>query len=180
MKQLIAFCGRKGSGKDTAGIILADYGFKLLKFADPLKAMVRAALRTIGIPEDLIERYVEGDLKEVPLEVWEGRSTRYAMQTLGTEWGRGCIGDCLWVNMFKYRAMNCDLVYCTDVRFPNEVAAIQSLGGKTYRIARPGLDTSDQHASEAGIDLLDVDGVIHNDGFVAELHASVRKIVRCL
>jgi len=176
-KQLIAFTGLKGSGKDTAAEVLVGYGFKLLKFADSLKNMVRAYLRTNGIPEDMIERYIEGDMKEVPLDVWEGCSTRYIMQTLGTEWGRYKIGDSLWVNSFKRRAAVHDLVVCTDVRFNNEVNVIRSLGGKVYRIVRPGQENNDMHESERGIILLNVAGEIVNDGSIADLHSKVKKVV---
>jgi hypothetical protein len=60
-----------------------------IKFAEPLKAMLdtylsyaRASMRTH------IERMIDGDLKEWRPAVFGGRSARYAMQTLGTEWGR--------------------------------------------------------------------------------------------
>jgi len=177
MKQLIAFTGLKGSGKDTAAEVLLGYGFKVIKFADPLKAMMRAYLRTNGIPEDMIEMYVEGDLKETCLDEWEGCSTRYAMQTIGTEWGRYKIGDSLWVNSFKRRAAVHDLVVCTDVRFNDEVNVIRSLGGKVYRIARPGQENNDMHESERGIILLNVAGEIVNDGSIADLRAKVKRII---
>ena len=34
------------------------------------------------------EAHIEGALKEVPCELLGGKTPRYAMQTLGTEWGR--------------------------------------------------------------------------------------------
>ena len=85
---LLGIHGKAGSGKSTAAQVLIDGGFKRVKFADPLKNMLRA----IG----LTDQHIEGDLKEVPCDMLLGQTPRHAMQTLGTEWGRGCIGGEFW------------------------------------------------------------------------------------
>jgi hypothetical protein len=79
--RLIALTGYAGSGKSTLADILAcEHGFTVVKFAGPLKAMLRA----LGLDE----REIEGDLKEQPCQLLAGHTPRRAMQTLGTEWGR--------------------------------------------------------------------------------------------
>lgn len=67
-------------------------------------------------------------------------------------------------------------VVIDDVRFPNEVAMIQRLGGRVIRIDRPGPDES-THASEIILDTFDGwDGVIVNDGTLGELEEKVWKL----
>ena len=173
---LIGITGRKGSGKDTAAQALD--GFVNIKMAGALKAMVRAFMSYVGVPDDIIERCVEGDMKESPMACWDGRTTRYVMQTLGTEWGRDNISTDLWVNAFKAKARQHRKVVCTDVRFPNEVQAMHEEGGYVVRIKRPmDVKIEDTHPSEAGIDYLIVNANISNSGSVEQLHAMMRKAV---
>lgn len=165
---LIGFTGRKGSGKDTAASALVARGFTLLKFAGPLKDMLRALLRTQGADEATIERMIEGDLKELPSPLLGGKSPRWAMQSLGTAWGREQIHGEFWVDAAINAARQHDWVVFADIRFPNEAAAIRNAGGCVYRITRPGLAADDAHVSEQLIDELEVDGEILNDAPSAE------------
>lgn len=172
---IVGFAGKKGSGKDTAAQALSSCA--IVKFADPLKEMTRALFRSIGVTEDTIARYVDGDMKETPLACLGGRTTRQFMQWLGTEFGRVLVWDGLWVNAFGMRAAAHVAaghdVACTDVRFPNEVAAIKREGGVVLMIERPGLTAIDGHASE-DTSALYFDAVIVNDGTVEDLHRKVR------
>ena len=136
-------------------------------------------LRYRGVRDDVIERMVEGDLKETPTDHLNGRSPRHAMITLGTEWGRDLIHPDLWVDTETAHLLGFhsprDRVLFDDVRFPNEVAAIRRLGGLIWRVERPGL-TALAHESER----LDVipDAVISNDKGVAELREQVDVLSR--
>lgn len=148
MTNLVAFCGRIGAGKSTAARLLVEqYGFRLVKFADPLKDMLRALGMT--------EAEIEGDRKEVSCKLLGGRTPRYAMQTLGTEWGRDLISPDLWVNSWIKRAKTImsdgGKVVVDDLRFPNEEEIIRRLGGNIVEIhdARPcQADTGKSHCSE--------------------------------
>lgn len=163
---LVGLVGYKGSGKGVASAALVDDGFKLVKFAEPLKAMLRALLAANGLDTETIERMIEGDLKEVPAAELNGQSPRHAMQTLGTEWGRGLISPMLWIDMFKRRAAaamrfgNC--VVTDDVRFLNEAEAIKRLGGALVRVIRPSLVVDLQHKSEREIALIECDYNVMN------------------
>jgi hypothetical protein len=178
-KKLVGIAGRKGHGKDTAAAVLLVNDYENVKFAGALKEMVRAFLRYVGVEEDTIERMVEGDLKEVPNEHFGGKTPRFVMQTLGTEWGRDTIFDRLWINAFASRAKQFDAVVCTDMRFPNEVEEVKALGGVTIRIERPSAQRTgaDDHPSEAMIDTLPVDYVLTNDGAIVHLHCHLLDIV---
>jgi hypothetical protein len=169
---VIAITGRKGSGKDTAAQVLINHGFPLVKFADPLKNMLRTLLSYRGADEVMIERLLEGDLKETPSEYLEGQTPRLAMQTLGTEWGRNLIGERLWTDSAKRRLSSVPHAVVTDMRFPNELRTVKELDAVVIRVVRPGLNYTDssKHASEGYIDDMPVDFEIINDGSISELH----------
>jgi hypothetical protein len=169
-QQLIAFVGLRRSGKDTAAEALVNDGWKLLKFADGLKGMLRHYLEFVGA--DAIERMIEGDLKETPSKFLQGKSPRWAMQSLGTEWGRNLIGDNLWVDATISASRRYERVVISDCRFPNEAAAIKAAGGRIVRINRDGL-TVDSHPSEQLIETLPFDFQIDNNSTVADLHRYV-------
>lgn len=138
---LIGLCGQAGAGKSTVAGILEARGFVRHRFAGPLKNMLRA----VG----LTEREIEGDDKELPCAMLAGATPRKAMQTLGTEWGRGLHPD-LWVSLWAHRIPEGDVV-AEDVRFENEAAAIVNAGGWIVRVHRAGLPAPMPHISEAGV-----------------------------
>ena len=144
--RLIAFCGYMGSGKTyAADYLIQKYGYTRVKFAGPLKDM----LRTMGLTDD----HIEGDLKDKPCDLLEGRTPRWAMQSLGTEWGRDCISPNLWGNLWEREVQ--DLlkkgkpVVVDDCRFDNEVARVKRLKGLVCLLTNPTSETVGQHPSEA-------------------------------
>lgn len=165
--RLIAFTGLKGSGKDTAASVFVDLGYEHVKMAGCLKGMLRAMLAYQLVDEATIDRMIDGDLKEAPSALLGGRSPRHAMQTLGTEWGRDLMTPTLWADLVRSRCAAFAKVVISDVRFPNEVDLVRSMGGKVYRVER-GLAADDLHPSERLVLELDVDGVILNDQASAE------------
>lgn len=175
--RLIGFTGLKGSGKDTAGEVFVQQGWKKISFAEPLKGMIRLLLAFRGYNDAAtVERMMEGDRKEMTSSAFMGRSPRHAMQTLGTEWGRDLIHPDLWIDTFNRRAHRMleagDGVVVTDVRFPNEVDAIRKLGGRVFRVMRgENMDVAthdlyvaaQRHPSEALVKDLAVTGDILNN-----------------
>jgi hypothetical protein len=173
---IIGLIGRKGSGKDTAAIALLDQGYVVVKFAGALKAMLQTYLKYVGVSEPYIDRLIEGDLKESYLPAFGGRSPRYAMQTLGTEWGRDIMSKTFWIEAFVRRCHQFPKVVCTDVRFPNEAAAIKELGGTLIRISGRTTDKTDTHSSE-NVDDLPMDAEIVNDSTIEQLHQRLLQII---
>lgn len=169
--KVVALCGLAGSGKSTAAEFLVErFGYHRVKFADPIKDMLRA----LG----LSDRHIEGDLKEVPCELLMGRTPRYAMQRLGTEWGRELMGPDFWVTAWKIRAQKyIDMgtkVVVDDCRFPNELRAVKELGGVSMMIHRPCTAPVETHISEQHI--LDADYELMNDRALGEFKAVVGKL----
>jgi hypothetical protein len=149
--KIVAFSGPAGAGKSTASEVLEAEGFERVKFAAPLKAMLRGFYREIGLPDDMIERKIEGDLKEQPCEHLCGKSPRHAMLTLGTEWGRDLIGSGLWVRAWKTKAKlalkRAAGVVCDDLRFQNEEQTVRDLDGYICEIAGRDLKHVTTHRS---------------------------------
>jgi hypothetical protein len=163
---LVGLTGRKFSGKDTAAAGLIEHnGFTQVSFAKPLKDMTAAYLRYLGHDEETIQRYLLGDLKEVPDPAFAGKSCRYFQQMLGTEFARNMISQTFWIDAFMMKAALYDKVVCTDVRFQNEVDLIRNCGGYLVRIKSAVdsyTDAASQHSSETAIDSFVVDHEILN------------------
>jgi hypothetical protein len=175
MPPVVALTGLAGSGKSAAADFLVSLGYVRIKFAGPLKDMLRA----IGLGD----REIEGDMKEEPCDILCGATPRRAMQTLGTEWGRDIISNDLWVSAWRHR-VRCALaagavgVVVDDCRFPNEMEAARELGGVAWRIVRRGhFATAAAHASEAGAHEMNPDAIILNDRDIAHLHDNVRNAI---
>lgn len=100
-------------------------------------------MRCLGLDD----RHTDGHLKEVPCLILNGHTPRYAMQTIGTEWGRGIIGDSLWVNAWRSTLPKGNIVV-DDVRFENEADAVRELGGVVVRIVRGDTISVGDHESE--------------------------------
>ena len=132
---LVALCGLAGSGKTTcAEFLVQEWGYTNIKFASPIKEMLRA----LGLNDN----HLEGGLKEIPTVLLAGHSPRHAMQTLGTEWGREQMGQEFWVDIWRQSAAKIigegGRVVVDDCRFPNELRAVRYLNGLALTIERPG------------------------------------------
>lgn len=169
---IVGLTGKAGAGKSTVSQYLVDeYGFKLLPLAQPLKEMLWA----LGVDA----HYTHGGKKEEVHPLLNGWTARHAMQTLGTEWGRRCLGDDFWVNLWRQNALahaKFDVV-CDDVRFENEVKMIKSMGGKILNVTRNAATTRlSAHASETAE--LPFDFSIFNNGTPTQLFFTIDHLVR--
>lgn len=189
--KIIGFSGFKGSGKNTAADLVRDVYenrmMELAAFADPLREMVEAIDPVVtnhdGEPylyrySDAIAGYGYDRAKEEFPEI------RRFIQALGTEAIRDLLGETYGLTemlgaapctvIMRRRIIQAAVdhdwgIIITDVRFPDELALIQGLGGTVYNIVRPG-HTGDSHSSEKG--LSGNPGVIDvpNTGTLADLH----------
>ena len=169
-RMIVGLSGLIGSGKTTAAKHLIEHhGFVRLRFAGPLKAMMAA----LG----LTEAETDGDLKHEPCDLLCGKTPRYAMQTIGTEWGRELIGPDLWIRAWLASVDELppnSRIVADDVRFPNEAEAIFGLGGKLIRITRRELGTAPpQNAHISELHQLPADTEILNNNSIDDLCARV-------
>ena len=189
---LIAFAGEAGAGKDTAASVLVGvHGFVPVALADPLKRMCQDAFLFTDSQlwgesanrnkED--GRYPRGEV--------DGKmqylTPRYALQQLGTEWGRKCYPN-VWTDYVlrvynklqdgdNYYSQTMGLRPCwgvgenlrpkkhvviADVRFRQEVEELKRAGAFVVRVRRrvvfPGLRGYElEHSSENGLREVDPD-----------------------
>jgi rhodanese-related sulfurtransferase len=140
---IIGICGFQGSGKDTIADYLQNiYGFKRDSFAATLKDAVAAVF---GWDRELLEgRTTESRAWREQVDTWWANrlnmpdlTPRLVLQKWGTEVARKSWHDDTWIASLENklsRAHN-DIVI-TDVRFPNEIAAVRNAGGIVIRVVR--------------------------------------------
>lgn len=140
---LIGICGLIGSGKGTvADILVKDYKFKKISFADKLKD-------TVAHLFDWDRNMLEGDSKESrewretedkfwTNEVGKSINPRLVLQLFGTDCMRQGFYDGIWVSFVKKEILsNPDINYVVpDVRFPNEIQVIKELKGQIWQVRR--------------------------------------------
>jgi hypothetical protein len=168
---IIAITGPAGSGKSTIARFLFDhYGYARVRFADPLKSM----LGSLG----LSEYELEGQGKDLPCELLGGHTPRYAMKSLGTEWGRDMMSKTFWSDAWVRRVGHAVGAYIVaeDLRFPDpEEFVVRLMGGIIWRVERPGYGGTDTHPSETEQMHIKYDVLFHNDSTPEYLFEQVRK-----
>lgn len=162
LPKVVALSGLAGSGKSTlADYLIERHGYVRVKFAGPLKAMARA----VGLTDD----HIEGALKELPCQLLQGKTPRFFMQQLGTQFGRDIIGEDFWTGLWLNTANDVlndgGRVITDDCRFDNEADAVRAIGGVVVELKGRG-GIAGAHASEQGCD---ADLVLRNDGSVQDL-----------
>lgn len=172
---IIGLTGYAQSGKDTAARgLIESRGFTRLAFADLLKKTAYDIDPYVETTPGCFERL--SDLVD-RLGLERAKSyddVRRLYQRLGTEGGRNNLGTDVWVDPVMRTAMaSPSPVVITDVRFPNEVAAVKAAGGLVVRVERPGVGAINAHASDAGIASLIVDMELVNSSTVEQLHAKI-------
>lgn len=167
---VIGLAGAAGSGKSTAAEQIAIQLYPdvaRVRFADPLKAMMRALYDTAGLSFAETDRRIEGDLKQAFDPLLLGHTPRLAMQTLGTEWGRYQFGGDFWTRLWMRRASLARsttpgvIVVAEDVRFREEVRAVREMGGVIIGLAGRG-GIGGAHESERSLGGADLDAVVMN------------------
>ena len=169
MTILIGLTGYARSGKSTVARILRERDdFAEASFAAPIREMACAIL---GVNLARLD-----EIKSEPQAVLGGKTPRYLMQTLGTEWGREMIDPDLWVKACMARVAGSrrygNPVVISDVRFPNEAEAIRKARGVIWRVVRPGTGAT-EHSSETSMDAIAADDTIANIGTVQLLTEGV-------
>lgn len=178
---IIGISGYATAGKDTVGAILVQqYGFSRVAFADRLKALAVELDPILAIkgPEhptfhcslsQLVDDYTTLDAAKMAVP-----AVREYLQKLGVAC-RDKLGEHVWVwaalqDLPKMAAV-------TDVRFVNEADAIREAGGFVWRVNRPGVAPINGHVSEHALDHYPFDHYVQNDGTIDDLRTVVSALV---
>jgi hypothetical protein len=170
---IIGLSGYAQSGKNTVADILVDnHGFIQLAFADAIRAFVyeinpMVACSPTGYLQDLVNLKGWDEAKQEP-------QVRKLLQSTGLA-GRNMIDEYLWValTLSQIKDPQDGRYVITDVRFPNEAAALSSQGGQLWRIERPGVEAVNDHVSETALDAWVFDETIINDGTIEDLKKKI-------
>lgn len=165
---ILGFSAKKQGGKTTAIKSIQENLQRRnevcvpINFADMLKILVVKTLvpmEMLGVAQHhTFFTWIEEN-KDTILPC--GITVRQALQKVGTDWFRSLYPDA-WVNAWKqsikiYQSQDPDNkihIIVGDVRFPNEVKAIQEMDGHVIRLLRNPFP-EDQHESETALDLVE-------------------------
>lgn len=181
-RRVVGLVGFARTGKDSvADYLVEQHGFKRISSADFLRDLAYAINPLVVDPSgmlwgdlvrlaDLVDR-IGWDRAKV-----ENSEVRRLLQAIGTEGCRNLFGADCWIDL-TVKAIKAepgqDFVV-TDVRFPNEAAAVRTvLGGQTWRIARPGVGPLNDHPSEMQVLATPADQLLVNDADLESLYARV-------
>lgn len=188
--KIIAFAGRKQSGKTTCSEFIADYhdsiigaqNSKIYNFADPLKKDI--CINILGLSYDQCYGS-DNDKNELVDCYWDGHqlTAREVLQIVGTDMFRKMKTN-VWseATIRLVQKENKQLAIIADCRFPNEVEAIQKVGGFVIKLARNPHNSD--HSSETALDSCNYDEnnfnlVVKNDKMtIAEQNQFIKEILK--
>lgn len=179
--KIIAFAGKKFTGKTKCAEILADIlgptvgltapYVPILAFADPIKRICCQLF-------NLTREQVFGDLKDI-LDPRYGKTPRQLILEVGgairaidpDAWVRATMGE------IGFFCKDDPFVLIQGVRYPNEAAAVKARGGKVYLVTR---DTGevDPHESENALHGYAFDGMIDNNRNIESLTTILKGIAK--
>lgn len=201
---IVTVSGFIGSGKDTVSEYLqSNYNFSQISFASSLKDAISAIF---GRDRELLEgRTAESRAWRETKDVWWSQrlnmeiTPRWILQYWGTEVCRQGFHDDIWIASLENKlTKNQNNVVISDARFPNELATIRKIGGKSVRVirgnnplwydlairanqgdihAREKLN-SQVHSSEWSWIGYDFDKIIDNNGGLIDLYKQVDQLIK--
>lgn len=193
---IIGICGLIGCGKGTVGdILVEEYGFTKLSFADKLKDGVATVFNwdRAMLEGDTVE---SREWRETQDDFWSretGRTItpRLVLQEFGTDCMRHGFDDGIWVSLVKQELVKYPKknFVIPDVRFPNEANMIKSIHGEVWRVRRGqdpvwmrmyqdiGVEPKDVHESEWRWANVDFNNIIYNDLGIDELKSQVKGLL---
>lgn len=191
----IGLSGFAGAGKtEAARFIEQNWGYLRQHIAEPFRRMLASLLREYEISEEMIQRYLTGDLKESLIPEL-GVTSRHLQIAIG-QWGRHDISPDVWAKLWEFQSQRAGGAVMNDsVRQTNEESSIRRQDGITILITRPGTGPVafkwkrvgpllyrwfgcmwGVHDSER-VDRLRPDYVVVNDGSIAQLHFKINAIL---
>ena len=153
MGMIVGVGGKKRHGKDTFANNLPGDWVKL-EMSTPVFEGVLGLDPYLRDGRRVSEALEDAGGDKVLLN--ENLEVRRLLQVFGTDVGRKMFGEDVWVRIMVQKAEALLAagrnVVVTGIRFPNELAAIEGLGGVTVWVSRPGFsedtDSNADHVSE--------------------------------
>lgn len=192
MSKIIAFNGKKRSGKDYNAKLLKEkledngYSVAIISFAYPIKDIIA---KTFNISVDDVELYKnESDEYGLEIKVYPNNQPsgvikyidmREILQRFGTEAMKPYFGKAVWANLTynKIEEMGCDYSIIPDFRFPEEYREDII----TVKVKNDVIDNSstDSHSSENSLNDFNFNYIIDNTGY-CDTNSQLDKLIENL
>lgn len=182
---LIALGHKAQSGKDTvAKLLVEEFGFRQIAYADPLKAACAAAF---NVP---LHYFYDEKLKMTPVPYWPFESPARMCQRFA-QGIRAEYGQDFWAKILG-RKLEAEGFFAegsaqrwviTDMRTPAEAALVREWGGHAVLVYRPrelrgDIGRPEDHWTEVALDSYEQwSARIVNDGPLDALHTQTRKVL---
>lgn len=175
---IIGLIGYKNSGKTSITKafkrVYPELPVRMIGFSNPLYKM----LGVLGITEEEIQ---DKPNRNTPHPKLGGKSIQFALNSLGTEWGRKMIHENIWTDRAMDDADPRVINVADNVRFPNEFDAVMDRNGLTVAIINPNVK-DDGTAPEAHIEELQslADYKLYNDPAKRSLDDCAEELYQCI
>lgn len=174
---LIGLYGPSRAGKDeTARILVEDFGFEQRAQA--------AAIRKILLGLNPLIQKDDGDILHMKTLFWECDNDWDKVKAVSRDsvdymirLGQTCrdeIGVDVWLNTAIPEIGSTKKVVISDVRQPNEYAAIKARGGVIWKLHRPGIE---KRGMDGLLDSYEFDATIENRGSLSDLRGAVQATI---
>ena len=181
----VGFVGYKNSGKTHISTKLREHNsvYKAIGFSDPLYECLEAAA---GIT---VKEIQDKSRRELPDPRLGGKSIQYALNSLGSDWGRGMIYEDIWTNRAFGKSEYGKFNLFDNVRFWNEYEGVRKgQGSVVFGIWNDDVGDDGTYPESFVFDLWQkADFIIDNSGqefandpkLIAELHLNIAHISMC-
>lgn len=174
---VIGISGKAKHGKDTVGQIIQELlgeKWQIKKFASKLKIFAADAL---GVDPEVCETHEFKDAL-LPRRWWSNPDIPYTGREFLIDVGMALrkVNPSFWANALLSDYTDAENFIITDVRFKEEAAAIEKLGGIIIRVVRPGVESID-HESETALDNYNFYTTIVNSGSMDALKYKVSAVI---
>jgi hypothetical protein len=204
---ILGLAGHAGSGKDaTADYLVERYGFIKFSFSDALYAEVAAAFglesedllrdretKEVGTYDLAPDQCNDFDFRGVIQRCMPGfsegnaMSPREVLQIWGTAYRRAADPD-YWIqqaddwlydfqHIIPYPELRPQYFVNTSVRFPNERAWVNDLGGNTWHLHRDAAAPVNPHESETPLPVLPGEREIWNNYTLEYLYMGIDQLM---
>lgn len=178
--RLVGLYGDSRAGKDeTARVFVNDFGFEQRAQAAAIREILLGLNPIIkdngGVVWELLDLYDQYHGNWDLIKAHCSESTDYMIRLGQT--CRDIFGVDIWLNTALPTERELDnglKVVISDVRQPNEYAAIKALGGQIWKVTRPG---TNRRGMDGLLDSYDFDATIENRGSLFDLRGSVQAAI---